>query len=115
MNKDDLTKQLSGGSANTPPTTQNSLSTISNQLFSINQIISNSIQNNNAAGSITSLYPAAVSTIKIESDQPNNNLGVRFHGGNSKRNTNGTSAYNYLTTLSSLGGRSWIITDGGPE
>lgn len=40
----------------------------------------------------------------------NFNTGVQFHGGNSKRNLQGTESYNYLTS-----NRGWSINDGGPE
>jgi hypothetical protein len=38
----------------------------------------------------------------------NFNLNVRFSGGNSKRTSSGTNAYNYLQNS-----RGWVITDGG--
>ena len=40
----------------------------------------------------------------------NVNLNVSFHGGGSKRNAAGTTAYVHLTA-----NRGWSITDGGPE
>ena len=39
----------------------------------------------------------------------NINTSVAFHGGNSKRNTAGTDAYNHLTNV-----KNWIISDQGP-
>jgi hypothetical protein len=49
------------------------------------------------------------SSILTSISATNTNLNVTFHGGNSKRNAEGTTAYAYLT------GRGWSITDGGPE
>jgi hypothetical protein len=49
------------------------------------------------------------SSILTSISATNTNLNVTFHGGNSKRNAAGTTAYAHLT------GRGWTITDGGPE
>jgi hypothetical protein len=40
----------------------------------------------------------------------NNNTNVAFHGGDSKRNMQGSLAYQHLTNI-----KSWSITDGGEE
>ena len=57
----------------------------------------------------TSSYSALLTSLSAT----NVNNSVTFHGGNSTFNTPGSAAGAFLTRSTGVGGRGWIITDGG--